>query len=586
MFRLFSLFIVYLFLSACAVTEEVPDTGAASPDQEQAPVAASGNPEDIAITKPPERSIPADSVYPLLVAEFALRRRAYNIALDNYIEQSHLLDDAGVSAHATHLAQFLQREELALEAVQQWIENEPDSVEANRTLATLLIRSGRPVEALPHLALVDRSGAQAQYPMLLTGFRELDPAQQAQLIEGINTLSAEFPDDIQLLITQALIHEEMDQPELALDKLGIIFQQEPYQNQAVLLEAKLLLDQGASRPFQRMEKAIKKSPEDTRLRLQYARLLTRTDMNEARKQFEILSSQSPRDGDLLFSLALINREIGDSITARAYLLQMLGLEQRVDEANYYLGRIAEDDGEFKVAVSHYMKVEGGGDFYTANSRIGRIMIGAKQGGQFHAYLEQLRAKNPDKRIQLYGLEVDLLTQTGNLEAGMAVLNQALGEFPKSTALRYTRSMMGERQNDLALMESDLRTIIAQEPENATAMNALGYSLANRTERYAEAHALISKALELEPDEPAILDSMGWVLYRQGSYEEALTYLSRAYVKFPDPEVAAHLGEVLWVSGETEAAMEVWRSALLKDPKHEVLGDTLERFGVTDLGAPK
>ena len=586
MFRLFAFPIAYLFLSACAATDVVPDTYAASPDREQAPITAPGGQEEMAVAKPPERPIPADSVYPLLVAEFALRRRAYDIALDNYIEQSHLLGDAGVSAHATHLAQFLQREELALEAVQQWVQNEPDSVEANRTLATLLIRSGRPVEALPHLAMVDRSGTQAQYPMLLTGFRKLDPAQQAQLVAGINTLSAEFPDDIQLLITQALVHEEMGQPELALDKLGIIFQQAPYQNQAVLLEAKLLLDQGASRPFQRMEKAIKKDPEDTRLRLQYARLLTRTDIDAAKKQFEILSSQSPRDGDLLFSLALINREIGDSLAARAYLLQMLGLEQRIDEANYYLGRIAEDDGEFKTAVSYYMKVEDGGDFYAANSRIGRILIGAKQGGQFHSYLAQLRTKNPDKRIQLYGLEVDLLTQTGNFDAGMAVLNQALGEFPKSTALRYTRSMMGERQNDLALMESDLRTIIAQEPENATAMNALGYSLANRTERYAEAHALISKALELEPDEAAILDSMGWVLYRQGSYEEALSYLSRAYVKFPDPEVAAHLGEVLWVSGETEAAMDVWRGALLKDPKHEVLGDTLKRFGVTDLGAPK
>ena len=526
--------------------------------------------------------MPEDSVYPLLLAEFALRRRVYDVALENYMEQSRILDDPGVSSHATHLAQFMQREEEALEAVQLWVQLEPDNVEANSTLATLLTRQGRSLEALPHLATVSRSGAQAQYPILLNRFRELDSGQQSQLVDGVNTLSDEFPDDIQLLITQALLHEELGQSDLALEKVRAVFQQEPYQSQAVLLEAKLLVDQGAGKPFKRLEQALELTPDNKRLRLQYARLLTRSDMDAARKQFEIMSSQSPRDGDLLFSLALINREIGDTLTARAYLQQMLALEQRTDEAHYYLGRIAEEESDFKGAVSHYMKVEDGGDFFSANNRIGRILIGANQTGQFHAYLLQLRDKNPDKKAQLYALEVDLLAKVGNLDASMAVLNQALDEFPGSSALRYTRSMLWEQQGNLALMESDLRTIIAQEPENATAMNALGYSLANRSQRFDEAHELIARALELEPDEPAILDSMGWVLYRQGSYAEALTYLSQAYGKFPDPEVAAHLGEVLWVSGETKAAMDIWRDALLKDPEHEILVSTLERLGVTTL----
>ena len=104
----------------------------------------------------------------------------------------------------------------------------------------------------------------------------------------------------------------------------------------------------------------------------------------------------------------------------------------------------------------------------------------------------------------------------------------------------------------------------------------------RTERYSEAYDLISRALELQPDEPAILDSMGWVLYRKGQYKEALNYLTRAYADFPDPEVAAHLGEVLWVSGKTEAATTIWQGALTKDPEHKVLLDTLQRLGVDDL----
>ena len=135
------------------------------------------------------------------------------------------------------------------------------------------------------------------------------------------------------------------------------------------------------------------------------------------------------------------------------------------------------------------------------------------------------------------------------------------------------------------MERELRKIIASEPDNATAINALGYTLANRTRRYDEAYELISRALALEPGEPAILDSMGWVLYRQGNYEEALDYLTRAYAAFPDPEVAAHLGEVLWVSGDTENALEIWRGGLKKDPDNAVLAETLERLqvNVAELG---
>ena len=159
-------------------------------------------------------------------------------------------------------------------------------------------------------------------------------------------------------------------------------------------------------------------------------------------------------------------------------------------------------------------------------------------------------------------------------------------IPETTSLLYARSMLAEQRDDLVQMEADLRTIIANEPDNSTALNALGYSLANRTERYDEALALISQALALEPDEPAILDSMGWVLYRTGRYEEALDYLTRAYAEFPDPEVAAHLGEVLWVNGDTDAATQVWQGALRKDPNHEILLSTLKRLGVSSLNSGK
>ena len=580
MLRLLTIAIAYALLAACASsTAPVADQAA---DKGQA-AAASEDTTDTA-PKPAERAIPADSLYPLLVAEFALRRRAYDIALENYMAQSEILRDAGVSAHTTHLTQFMQREEEALIASQLWVELDPADVEANNTAGILLAHQGRSVEALPHLAVVERSGAIANFPLLLNGFDELDKPQRAALVSGINELAVEFPDNTRLLLTQAMIHTEFEQYQQALDKLDSLFEVEPYQAQGTLLEAKILLTMRAKKPFARMQRALEENPEDKRLRLQYARLLTATDMPAAREQFEILSAQSPRDGDLLLSLALINRETGDDLAAKAYLHQVLALEQRVDEAHYYLGRIAEDSGDLQQAVYHFKQVGNGREFLSANSRLGKIMISAGQLEQAHAWFNQQRAANPSRGEQLYGLEAELLIEAGAANDAMQVLNQALAATPDSTSLRYARSMQAEQQNDLALMESDLRTIIAQDPDNATALNALGYTLANRTDRYSEAIELISRAIALEPDEPAILDSMGWVLYRTGRSEEALEYLSRAYAAFPDPEVAAHLGEVLWVTGNTDAATVVWQGALRRDPDHQILLSTLKRLGVSSLGA--
>lgn len=579
MLRLLTTIGPLIIVAGCAATAPVEVAG---PLAEPEPVLL--EPVEKVEVEVPERPFPADSLYPLLVAEFALRRDAYDLALEHYREQSRILNDVGVVTHTTHLAQFMRDEESTLEAALLWVQWEPDNSEANGILANLLTRRGRVVEALPHLAVVGRNGGKAQYPMLLNGFRALSAQDKVKLVEGIDALAQEFPTDVQILLTQALIQGEQGRAEQALDKLNAIFDQEPYQNQAVLLETKLLVESGAENPFARLRAALELKPKDKRLRLQYARLLTRTDLAEAQKEFETLSAQSPRDGDILFSLALLNREAGKSDKAKAYLREMLSLGQRVNEGRYYLGRIAEEGGDFDEAISHYKKVDQGGDFFSANNRIGSILINSNRQEQMRTYFAQLRREKKELVARLYGLEIDLLANAGSTEESMSLTNQALLEFPSSTALLYTRSILGEKQNNLEQMERDLRTIIALEPDNATALNALGYSLANRTQRFEEARVLISKALELQPEEPAILDSMGWVLYRQGSYEEAIEFLTKAYTGYPDPEVAAHLGEVLWITGQISQARDVWRGALLKNPEHQILASTLKRLGIKDLEA--
>jgi tetratricopeptide (TPR) repeat protein len=562
-------------LAACVsqpATEEPPVPAA---------VSALAPAEEVAL---PERPFPPESVYPLLKAEFALRRRDYESALDTYLDQSQSLRDPGVARHTAHLAQFMRDEQRALQAVQLWLELEPDNVEANNGAATLLARQRRPLEALPHMVLVARSGVQANFPLLLQGFGDLPDAEQAQLVKGLNDLHAEFPEDPALLLTQALIHTEFRQYDQALAKLDILLAQEPEQHQALLLEARVKLENGDPKPFTRIDDALDENPEDSRLRLEYAKLLTTTDMAAARKQFEILSAQSPRDADLLLSLALINSESGEPLVARAYLKQMLELGKRTDEAHYYLGMIAEERKETELAISHYQQVGDSRQYMAANQRIGELLAEAQQLERYGAWFAAQRAAQPMRAEQLYGLEADILSRSGYLQDSRATLDAGVTAFPDSSSLRYARAMLAEQQGQLDQLENDLRAILASDPENATALNALGYTLANRTERYDEAYALISRALALEPDEPAILDSMGWVLFHKGRLDESLEYLNRAYAVFPDPEVAAHLGEVLWTMGRTEQALRVWRGALAQSPGHDIVLDTLRRLGVEDMAA--
>ena len=570
MSRLFALAIVFALLTACATQTPVKERDAPT------------KPEPAA--KGPERSFPNDSLYALLVAEFALRRQAYDVTLDQYMEQSSVLRDPGLSAHTTHLAQFLQREDEALQSAQLWVELDPENAEANNTLAGLLSQKGRTLEALPYLVVVERQTGSANFPMLLNGFGQLSAEQRAELVQGINKLSIEFPQNTHLLLTQALIHAEFQQYDLALEDLDNLFKLEPEQPQAVLLEAKILLEQQAESPYARLQRVLEEHPDAKQLRLQYARLLTVADMAAAREQFEILSEQSPQDGDLLFSLALINSEIGDPVAARANLRRVIAQGQRVDEAYYYLGRLAEDDHDPEEAMANYMQVGGGQEYLVANSRIGQLLVQGGQLARSHAWFDEQREENPQLRDQLYGLEADILAHAGETKGAMQLLNQAVAQAPDSTSLRYARAMLSEQQDDLVFMEKELRIILAAEPNNITALNALGYTLADRTTRYTEALELVSRALELQPNEPAILDSMGWVLFRTGRYDESVQYLSRAYANFPDPEVASHLGEVLWVKGDKDAAMAVWQGALLRDPNHPKLLGTLNRLGIAPPSA--
>jgi len=526
----------------------------------------------------PSRAFPEDSIYPLLVAEFALRRGQFELALDNYLGQSKILRDTGVSTHTTHLAQFLKNDKAALKSALLWVELDPENIEANFTLANLLGRHQKPLEAMPYMSAVLRGGGEVNFAALAVTSIKLGEDTRNEMQEKIKILLVEFPNKVELKLALAVLLEEQKNYELALEQVKEIFSREPQQLQAVVLEARILQQIGDRKnTFTRLLKVLKQQPGNNRLRLQYARLLVHNDLNAAKQQFALLIENTPNDPDLLYSYALINQELGEHNTATAYFERLLSFKKHDSAAHYYLGKVAEANKNIDKALEHYSEVKFSADFVTANNRAAAIWFASGSTYKFTEHFHQLRLHYPDSHEKLYILEAKILLQQELPMDSHVVLTRGIDEFPASNSLRYARSLVSEKLLNIDLMEKDLRAIIKQEPKNTTALNALGYGLTVHTTRYQEALKLIQRALEINPEEAAILDSMGWVQYQLGQHQQALTNLQRAYKSFPEPEVAAHLGEVLWALGHTQEAQSLWKKSLRDNPENLLLLNVIRRF---------
>jgi tetratricopeptide (TPR) repeat protein len=572
----------WAFLTLClqlvACTNIPQEQSNTPPAGEETQTTENPEPEKEEVVEIPTRPFPADSFYDLLVAEFAVRRSRYDLALGNYLQQSHETRDAGVTARATRLAQFLSADKATLDAALLWVELEPDNLEAQYTAATILAKSKRPIEAIKHMILVLDHGGKTNFAAIAASALPEPEATRLQLESELDKQLAKHPQHAQLLTAKSLLLQQRGELEPALATIRQVLTIDNDDLHATIVEARLL--QQLKRPeeaFVRLEQVVQRHPDNRRLRLHYARMLMSKDIKLAKAQFEILLKKSPKDADLLLSLALINKETGQLHDAKLYFERLLELDQRTSEAHYYLGQLAEQNKEWETAIEHYKTIPAGMDFLAAINRITSLYL--KQGRIQTArdYVTELREQHPQHAVRLYLIESEILLASQQLEQGSQLLTEALLIHPQQANLLYARSVFSEKRHDLALMEQDLRQIIAQDENNAVALNALGYVLANRTSRLDEAYQLISRALETKPDDPAIIDSLGWVEYRRGNLQHAHQLLKKAYAAYPDHEVAAHLGEVLWALGQQQEARKVWQQALKTKPQSTQLNETMLRL---------
>ena len=555
-------------ITGCA-NQTPPELTQTAPEQ---PAVASGEPE---INYKP---FTPETLYSLIVADLALDRGRYDIGLGNYVQQAHATRDPGVAARATRISRFLNANQATMSSALLWLEVDPASIEAKVIAANELAQVGRLTEAFEVAKPLAGTDAQSIFQTIAARTAQSAEPQKQILLEEFDLLIQQHPNQADLLISKGLVLQSLEQHQQALNLAEEILRRDDSSAAAASLQARALQQLGRrEEALQRLEAMLERYPSDQRLRLDYARLLADSDLELARGQFEILLELAPDDSNYLFSLALINSEIGQLDAAKTQFTQLIAHPSRGDSAHFYLGEIALNQGDEALALTHFLQVDSGPDFIPALNRASDIAIKQGNTSAVRDRFEQLRAKYTNQEERLYIAEAEILARHQMFEQAVNTLTKGLTFHTNNASLLYARAMLNEQRDRLSLMEQDLRAIILQDTDNATALNALGYTLADRTDRYQEAFDLINQALSLRPNDPAIIDSMGWVQYRLGNYPEALSRLREAMKAFPDHEVAAHLGEVLWVTGEQEEARSVWQEGLRLNPRSNIIPAVMERL---------
>ncbi len=547
-------------------------------------------PVAIAPTKPPVVVTPVapaepfkyenDPYYRLLMAEFAGQRGHLDVAVANYAELAHSLRDAGLAERATRIAVFARDDEAALVAARTWVELEPQAMDARQILAAMYIRHGNADAALQHLEYVidhdpGRPGNRLHMIANLLGHED---DRQTSLVV-MEKLVAKHGDDSDALLAYALLAIRAEQLDKARDAMDRIVKHTELSSNVAMAYLAILQKQGKlPQAIEWLDSSLATNPKQFGLRLIYARLLADANRyEEARLQFAMLASEAPDNSDVVFALGLLNLQANRVDEAAKNFTRLLKLDARRDEAHFYLGQIAEAQKNPDRALKEYNQVQGGSNYFSAQLRMALVKAVRGQTDEAIASLDKVAPEDDEQRFSLARAKGEILTDKNRYADAMQVYDAALAKGEFHSDLLYTRAMLAERMGKIDILEKDLRTILAREPDNAQALNALGYTLADNTKRYDEALVLISRALELSPKDFYVLDSMGWVLYRLGRFDEAIGYLQQARAVRNDPEVAAHLGEVLWVKGERDAAQKTWDAALRDTPNDKKLIEVIKRL---------
>ena len=523
-----------------------------------------------------------DSLFNLLAAEFAGNAGDVETSLKYFGEASKTIEDSRLSARTAHIALYGGRYDEALIALDRWREFEPEAQDLPRMYAITYLKLEQPENAAPYIKkiLADFDGSSVDEALAVKQLLAAEASTRDAYVV-LQKLNDTEEKNTNLLILQSRYAAQLKKYEASLAILDQVLEIDPSLHEVLIIKAKILTAQGRhEEAVLLIKQLLDELPENDALRLQYARMLVEQhNLEAAIKQYSILYERMPDDAGIALSLALLNIETKKLDEAVEVLEHLIVIDKNVSIANYYLARIAQNQGEDKQAVAYYLRVKQGEYVFDAQLRIGVLLAVLGKTDEGLAKLEALAEDQTDwsLRVKSYLAQGEILRHQKRYKEGVEMYSRALQQKRDDTNLLYARGLMAEKVDRLDMAEADLLKVISKEPDNANALNALGYTLADRTSRYQEALDYIKRAAELVPDDPAILDSLGWVSYRLGKMDEALKWLSKAFEMLEDAEIAAHYGEVLWQSNQKDKARKIWEKGKSLNADNPVLVETLKRI---------
>jgi len=520
-------------------------------------------------------------MYRVFAAEYLGAEGDLQAAVGEYLEAAMTSDDPEIARRATRVAFAAESWQQAAMAADRWALLDPQNVAAHESAAAAMLNVGDYFGAeFQMIQILDLMDDSTEAWLLVSGLlaRSADPVQADATLEQIlQRRQTASPADVFYARSQLSAQSRKLQQAFELARQAV--EQEPERIEFLTWTARLALNlQLPDTALEYVHRAWQLDPKDHDLTMAYADLLARTGNPDESRRVMSEMTQTP---DVMFSRIMFEIVAADQSAALALFEEFGAMSfEDMEEKCFYQAQAAEALGLEQKAVDLYGQVTSGERALAAAIRRAELMAQLGDMAGARSVLAELRLQPSELAVEESWLaEARILRESGARNEAFQLLDEAVEQVPGSVPILYTRALLAAELGWVDVAERDLRDIIARQPENAAALNALGYTLADQTERYEEAEALIRQAYILQPHEASIVDSMGWVAYRQGRLEEAEEFLRRAWKIDRNPEIAAHLGEVLWMGGKKEEAVKAWRDAQAIDSQNAVLQETLERLQI-------
>ncbi|MEK7991575.1 MAG: tetratricopeptide repeat protein [Thiotrichaceae bacterium] len=527
--------------------------------------------------------------YKYMVAELARRRGYYSLSAQYFLDIAQVLLDLELAERASRLALHEKDYPLAYQATKLWLRLDASSLPARYNLTRILVQQNQPQEAAEHLDIllsVLEDKPDSQQRLIMEIIEDQDQEQVAKLMDFVMQKHSNNPVTLLLYARILVGSDKLEKTQAILEQLFELEAKDsaaaknPSYDEAVPIYIYVLSQQNkTAQALTWLKGLLEKKPNNPDWQLSYARLLAENDqIAEAITSFEKLVANDPNNEKLLYALGVLHLQTEQLTKAKIYFNRLLNADPENDLAYYYLAQIAELEKKTDTALAWYQQIdETSNNYLNSQARIAILLVDLGKLDQAVEHLHRISTHNESERLSLLQFEVELYMQQERYSDALMVYDANIELYPDNLNLRYMRAILAEKMGHIQLFEKDLRHILAIEPEHIDALNALGYTLSNHTDRHEEAYELVKKAYELQPDVYYILDSMGWVLYHKGELAKAVGYLRKAYELNPDPEIAAHLGEVLWANGQQQEAKQIWQQATELFPDEEQLQEVIQRF---------